>query len=382
MRKVHIALVGGQPSPVYHTIAALVPDYIVYIYSDSTKEQLDTLKSTIKSESEEIKFDPTNAQKIKSGAEKLAQRFSGDEVTVNISGGLKSWAYWFSTIFNNCPNASVVYIDQNNILWNYRTMQKQHIRDLDILTHFRLHGNPIEENYTDYKDYTEDDKKALSIIEQIRSFDYNQFKALTTVLTKENSIKLRNQHRGKFENPKQYASFVEWEKGNFPETNGKVTINIKKYNGNEKKWTLSSPHIIDLFFNAGWFEYKIATIIAQWDKAKEIFLNCRFPLKEGIDKNEVDILVNTGTKVLFVECKTQITSTVDIDKFANVIKKYGGSGSKGLFVTDAPMSEVAIKKCEESNLLHFSLQDASHMLIVEKTLTMLLDSEIERINAK
>lgn len=382
MRKVHITLVGGQPSPVYHTIAALSPDYIVYIYSDSTSEQLNTLKSIVKTESEELKFDPTNAQKIKRETEKLAQRFSGDEVTVNISGGLKSWAYWFSIIFNNCTNASVVYIDQNNILWNYRTMQEQHIPDLDILTHFRLHGNPIENNYTDYKDYTEDDKKALSQIEQIRSFDHNQFNILATVLTKENGNKLRYQHSGKFENPKQSASFVEWEKGNAQDTNGKVTINIKRNNGKERKWTLSSPHIIDLFFNAGWFEYKIAALIAQWDKAQEIFLNCRFPLKAGIDKNEVDILVNTGTKVLFVECKTQITNTVDIDKFANVIKKYGGSGSKGLFITDAPMNEVAIKKCEESNLLHFSLKDVNELFTIEKALTMLLDSDIERINAK
>ncbi len=382
MRKVHITLVGGQPSPVYHTIAALSPDYIVYIYSDSTSEQLNTLKSIVKTESEELKFDPTNAQKIKRETEKLAQRFSDDEVTVNISGGLKSWAYWFSIIFNNCANASVVYIDQNNILWNYRTMQEQHIPDLNILTHFRLHGNPIEENYTDYRDYTQDDRKALSQIEQIRFFDYNQFKALTTVLTKENSKKLRNCNSGKFENPNQSASFVEWQKGNAQETNGKVVINIKKNNGRERKWSLSSPHIIDLVFNTGWFEYKIATFIAQWDKAKEIFLNCRFPLKAGIDKNEVDILVNTGTKVLFVECKTKITSTVDIDKFANVIKKYGGSGSKGLFITDALKEEVAIKKCEESNLLYFSLKDVNELFTIEKALTMLLDSDIEKINAK
>jgi hypothetical protein len=104
-------------------------------------------------------------------------------------------------------------------------------------------------------------------------------------------------------------------------------------------------------------------------------------LRKGVDKNEVDILVNTGTKVLFVECKTQITNTVDVDKFANDIKKYGGSGSEGLFVTDAPMNEVAIKKCEESGILGFSLQGVK-LFSPEKALMMLLDSEIGRINAK
>ena len=381
MRKVHITLIGGQPAPVYNTIAALSPDYIVYIYSDSTRQQLNNIKSIITTGNEELKFDPTDVHRIKAETEQLAQRFSGDEVTVNISGGLKSWAYWFGIIFTGCPNASIVYIDQNNILWNYRTMEGIHIADLDILTLFRLHSNPIENNYTDYKDYTTADNCVLPNIEEIRCFDFQQFNTLTTVLTKENALKVRNDREGYFENPAQPETFIEWKKGNDEDINGEVTISIKKKNGKAKRWTLSSPHIIDLIFNAGWFEYKVATMISQWSKAKEIFLNCRFPLRKGVDKNEVDILVNTGTKVLFVECKTQIANTVDVDKFANVIKKYGGSGSKGLFVTDAPMNEVAIKKCEESGILGFSLQGVK-LFSPEKALMMLLDSEIGRINAK
>lgn len=260
-------------------------------------------------------------------------------------------------------------------------MEGIHIADLDILTLFRLHGNPIENNYTDYKDYTAADNCVLPNIEEIRSFDFQQFNTLTTVLTKENALKVRNDREGYFENPAQPETFIEWKKGNDEDINGEVTISIKKKNGKAKRWTLSSPHIIELIFNAGWFEYKVATMISQWSKAKEIFLNCRFPLRKGVDKNEVDILVNTGTKVLFVECKTQIANTVDVDKFANVIKKYGGSGSKGLFVTDAPMNEVAIKKCEESGILGFSLQGVK-LFSPKKALMMLLDSEIGRINAK
>ena len=380
--KVHITLVGGQTAPVYHTIAALRPDYIVYIYSENTQKELSRLKGEISIDSEEIKFHPTDIQKIKSETEKLCNRFVNDEVTVNISGGLKSWAYWFSIIFSNSLNATVVYIDQNNTLWNYRTESKETVPDFEILTLFRLYNNPIEGNYTDYKEYTADDEAAAKKIEEIRAFDVQQFKTLATLLSKENNHKLRNHKEGCFENPKEPASFIEWRKSNDANPKGEVTISICKKNGKTKRWNLSSPHIIDLIFNSGWFEYKVANLLSKWDKAKEIFLNCHFPLKQGVDKNEVDILVNTGAKVLFVECKTQIANPVDIDKFANVVKKYGGTGSKGLFVTDAPMSEIALRKCEDSEILNFSLQNKNAMLSVEKALAMLLDSDINSINTK
>ena len=76
--KVHITLVGGQTAPVYHTIAALRPDYIVYIYSENTQKELSRLKGEISIDSEEIKFHPTDIQKIKSETEKL--HFNGKMV--------------------------------------------------------------------------------------------------------------------------------------------------------------------------------------------------------------------------------------------------------------------------------------------------------------
>ena len=42
-RKVHIALVGGQPAPVYNVIKATSPDVVEMVYSDKTKDVLDLL---------------------------------------------------------------------------------------------------------------------------------------------------------------------------------------------------------------------------------------------------------------------------------------------------------------------------------------------------
>lgn len=138
-----------------------------------------------------------------------------------------------------------------------------------------------------------------------------------------------------------------------------------------------------MVFNSGWFEYKVAKLLSSWDKAKEVCLNCHFPSKQKSDKNEVDIIVNTGTKLLFVECKTQINRITDIDKFRSVVKTYGGMGSKGLFVTKEKFSDSAREKCAENAILSFSFVDAENWnLELGKALTLLLDNELFNINTK
>lgn len=371
MSKIHITLVGGQPAPVYHGIVATRPDKIIYIHSSESRKALKALDLEITVPSEKIMLDVTLPNKIKECAEHLAEQYQNDEVTVNISGGLKSWSHWFGVVFDKYPNASVVYMDQNNVLWNYRTMKSSAIPEFDMHTLFRLYGNPLENNYIKFEEYTEDDFKAIEELEKLRNLNTVDFNHLTTVLDKQRSHLLRTNKTGTFT---AGDSYIQWDK-NIQQ----VKIGICKRD-NIKEAVLVSPHIMNLAFNAGWFETKIAKLLSKWNKAKEICLNCRFPFRPNVDKNEVDIIVNTGVKILFVECKTQITNTTDIDKFRSVIKGYGGTGSKGLFVTDAKMTEIAKAKCEEHGILTFSLQNYSDS--VERSLFLLLDTQLRNINTK
>lgn len=373
MSKVHITLVGGQPAPVYHGFVATKPDKIIYIYSANSRKALKALDLEITKPSEYIMLDVTLPDKIKKCAEELAEQYKDDEVTVNISGGLKSWSHWFGVIFDKYPNAAVVYMDQNNVLWNYRTMKSSADFEFDMHTLFRLYGNPLENNYSEFESYTKEDFKAVNKIEELRRINTADFNKLTTVLDRERSHLLCNSKVGTFT---AGESYVQWDK-NFHQ----VKLGLCK-KGMIKETLLDSPHIMSLVFNAGWFETKVAKLLSGWNKAKNIYMNCRFPFKPNIDKNEVDIIVNTGVKILFVECKTQINNTTDIDKFRSVIKGYGGTGSKGLFVTDAKMTEIARAKCEEHGILTFSLKDDHLGLSVEKALYLLLDTQLYNINTK
>ena len=382
--KVHITLVGGQPAPVYHGIVATKPDKIVFIYSEDSREVVEALRKEIDILIDDQEpLDPTDPIKILKRANELAEKYKNDEITLNISSGLKSWSYLFGIVFDKMANASVVYMDQNNVLWNYKTMTSYDSFNFDMHTLFRLYGNPLV-NYTPFGEYTEEDTFVIKEIEKCINFNHKVFNKLLAVLDKTRQAEIKQKNDGCFYLEEGDSSYVKWKKKNekVGETNDEVILHLYNKEGKNITKKFVSPHAVSLAFNSGWFEYKVALMLSKWDKAKEICLNCRFPWKQ-LDKNEVDIIVNTGKKILFVECKTQITTSTDIDKFSSVVKGYGGTGSKGLFVTDAKMKGLSIEKCEERRILHFSLKECIDVhLPEEKMLAWKLDSDLFNINAK
>lgn len=381
MSKIHITLVGGQPAPVYHGIVATNPDKVVFVYSEESWEVVEVLKKEIDIPVDEQKpLDPTNPVEILRRAEMLARKYKEDDISVNISSGLKSWSHLFGITFDKQPNAAIVYMDQNNRLWNYRTMQSLSDFEFDMHTLFRLYGNSLENNYKKLSDYTDKDDKAVEKIEEIRRFDTKSFNALVTLLNSKKQNQLKNFSTGYF---RDKGNSVEWTRKGVDQENDRVVLSLFHEKKGEKRWEIVSPNAISLVFNSGWFEYEVAKLLSSSKKAKEVCLNCRFPFKQNLDKNEIDIIINTGTKLLFVECKTQITKTTDIDKFRSVVKTYGGTGSKGLFVTKEKMSDMARAKCAENSILSFSFKDAENWnLKPEKALALLLDNELFNINIK
>lgn len=377
MTKTHIALVGGQTAPVYSGIIDRKPDMVIFICSNESREQAERIKAEISIPSEVNIIDPVNLDVIFSEVQKMAKELAENEVSINISSGTKPWSLYFYEIFSKHPNCIIFYIDQNNNVGDLKN-RKSHTVDFDMDAHFRLYGNSMEGNYKKFSDYTDKDRQIVPEIEEIRSFNFADFKSLTTVLNSDFSTQLRDNNSGLFSLPSN--SFLEWGKP-ISGKDGYVKICLFNKQGKKIERVWKSSNVIDLVFNSGWFEFKVADILSHWDKSKEIRLNCRFPFRKGFDKNEADIIINAGNKILFVECKTQITQTTDIDKFRSVVKGYGGMGSKALFVTDAKISDVAKQKCEEHNILTFSLQD-KYLLSIDKTLFLLLDSEIYNINSK
>ncbi|MDR1983549.1 MAG: DUF1887 family protein, partial [Prevotellaceae bacterium] len=356
MSKIHVSLVGGQTAPVYSGIIDSQPDQVILIHSEQSEEEALRIKNEIEIAVELCKLDPVDLQQIFSAVEKLAVRFRDSEsITVNISSGLKPWSLAFYSVFGQMKNAVIEYIDQNNKIWNF-TDRKNHSVNFDMDAQFRLYGNPLE-NYQCFSDYTEADRSMMEKIKEMRKFNPKDFNYLTMQMAS---------------NPNEISqtlpsgSRLTW----FPQEKEIEFVLTRR--GTSKRVLLKSPHARNLLFYAGWFEYEIALLLSRWEHAKEIRLNCIFPAKNKSAKNEIDIIVDTGAKLLFVECKTQIRNITDIDKFHSAVKNYGGLGSKALFVTDALMDETAKEKCQDCNILTFSLQHKMLGVAPQKMLFMLL----------
>lgn len=363
--KIHITLVGGQPAPVYNGIIATQPDKVVFIYSDNSQEIAARISDEINIPSERRLFDPIELSDIEDKVVQCAENYKDDEISVNISSGTKPWAFYFAKVFGQMPNATIFYVDQNNFLWNF-TDKSSHKMKFDMDAQFRLLGNPLN-NFTSFENIADDDKQVVETI--IKLFDLSAKSGNMFRLVDEAR---KNQHLTEF--MLRNGSSMRWVK-----ESKQFEINLI-----ESKNTiyLKSKHVRDLLLKTAWFEYKVAELISHWDKTEIIRMNCVFPYKDSAAKNEIDVLVKAGSKLLFVECKTQIEDNTDIDKFASAVRNYGGMSSKALFVTNSKMSEKTKEKCKDNNILTFSLQDDHLGLSNDKALALLLDSELFNINTK
>ncbi len=364
---IHISLVGGQPAPVYHGVMAIEPDRVIFVHSAQTKSDAERISKEFDIQKELLELDPVDLEIINFKVDEIKKKMDEDSfVSVNLSGGTKAWSMVFYEKFRDYKDVKLFYIDQNNNLWDFLEISSYEL-SFDMDMQFKLYGN-TPNNYHLYSDYTDDDDAQVAKIQNLRKHNYSSFNDLSSNFMnrqKSNTYALKD------------GSFFEWDRDG-------LLFNVSIANRNDvfKTEVLDSPNCKHLLLNNGWFEYLVAKTLNGWARTKEIRLNCVFPTKDDSPKNEIDIIVNAGTKLLFVECKTQIHNETDIDKFASAVRVYGGMGSKALFVTDAPMSDKAKEKCRDNKVLSFSLEEFGGVLYARKSLYEFLDKELINVNTK
>ena len=367
MAKIQITLVGGQTTPVYQGIIHTNPDRVILVNSTLSENEADRIHAEMKVDCTMLRFDPVDLTMIKEAVLKLKSSLSSeDQISINVSSGTKTWALLFYEFFNTLPNTTLFVVDQNNLVWTFKTYSKSEVAfDMDV--QFRLLGNPLK-NYIKIDDYTELDAAAIKEIRQLRKFNYRDFNSMTEYLFRFPNEKVATGSSG---------STINWDP-----SSKSFAVSMFDKKGNQLSKTLYSEHIRNLLLNTGWFEYETALLLSKWTKTKQLRMNCVFPTNNGSPKNEIDIIINTGSKLLFVECKTQIKNETDIDKFAAAVKIYGGLGSKALFVTDTPMTEKAIEKCNDHSIMFFCVQSNLMEEQVSGLLFQLLESVLFKLNTK
>ena len=378
-RKINISLVGGQPMPIYLGMLATSPEQTILVHSKQTKQEAELIKSRCNIPVDLIEFPPIDYIASLRMADAIIHQYEKDQVIVNISSGTKPWAIAFSMLSFEYGNVQLVYVDQTNKIFDITHKELMPTSfSLDIQT-ILSYNHQAASNHSNIEDYTEGDRKVMKRTEQLRRFNYNDFTTLT-IPTKDKKWKNR---LAKCLNPYQEipltGSSILYEK-----KDNRITILLKKKDGRSISEILQSPHVGDIVFNAGWFEYHVADLFSKWNFTKEIWLNVKFPYINGQAKNEIDIIVNLGNKLLFIECKTQIFDITDIDKFRTAVKNYGGLGSKSLFVTDTKdMKSEALQKCNDNGIIPFCLRkDGGKPEDNIKILFSQLEQELLNVNKK
>lgn len=349
--RIHIALVGGQPIPVYLGIKSSgALDRLILVCSEQTRDEAERLAVCCRNIQHEIvECDPVDLKEVEKCALSIYQQISSENITLNLTSGTKSWSLVFYRIFMVASKVQFILVDQNNRVQDLNTHE---IKQENIAKELRflLYGTELTK-YTPFTDYTDEDFKVMHKVETLRWRFPNIFKKLT--VGKRPEIE-----KGKSECLPD-GSYVEWD---MKETSVHLCMLYRKTK-ELQDYYFQSPHVFDIVFNSGWFELKTALELSKNENVKEICMNCKFPARDKIPKNEIDIILDMGTKLFFVECKTQVHEITDIDKFHSAIKNFSGTSSKGIFVVnDFPSIKKgnytrAVEKCKDNNILTFNFSE-------------------------
>ena len=342
MSKITFSLVGGQPFPVYAQALDNVPDILVLFHSEQTKVNAQNIERCIKQKLPRlvVQLVETDANDLKKSYRTFAANAKvwlkpEHYVTVNLSGGTKPWSMQLLNIFGDKENAKCVFIDQNNRIWDMTTLTSHKFAHTEISLDdkFSLFGVEATSRES-LENFTEDDLRAIADIERLYRFDSKAFNEMLDQIEQDDRSGIKT---GVYYS-KNRACFIERQDENDFE------CHFAKVNSpNTDSATISSPHASRLLISTGWFEVKVAQLLSKWYGASKVWLNTVIRYSSISDPvNEIDITVETtNDKLLFVECKTQVYASTEIDKFNDVIKSYGGLGSKRVFITYWPMKALA-----------------------------------------
>lgn len=338
--KHQITFVGGQLLPVLVGIKEFSPEKIHFIVSEESKSKISLIKPflTGKSFSENI-CNPFEFASIKLACEKILHKMeNGDEVQFNLTGGTKIMVLAAQSIILE-RNLNGFYINQDDTLLQLPSYSIQKLTSqISVKEFLEISGHQLRSSKT-MSDFSSDDFKS---VDEIDKFTKSHDKLILQI-----NSKVRNTYdklgkiptAGHLEINKQ-AKLIWSDKNITVQLNGKEVFKIQ------------SPNVRSLFFNASWWELIVAKEISLWSKAKELLIQCELPFKTDTltTKNEIDVLVNLGGKLIFIECKSGMVKQEDINKMRIVKDTYGGIISKSLLVCRFMPTPTILEKCKELSI--------------------------------
>lgn len=366
MDSIHITLIGGQTIPIYNGIKHFPADRVFLIHSNETLEQAKLIAGNVKNQDIAfVKIDPNDYRNITEIISGYQHLFRGIKVTCNITGGTKLMSLALYEALFSLPDVDFLYIDQNSYCTRLRTGERSLLPVFNnTRVVFSLMGEKINK-FLELDNFDFDVKAAVQQIRNLQNNAKNEYNELVYIMA------AQRKNSGK---TAKGSSFT-WDSSI---NRFSMTLRGKQ----DYKLSIQGKYAIDIVRFTKWFELEVALMLQNWQHAKEILLSVEVNYEGGNGKNEIDVLVNTGTKLVFIECKTKLFDIKDLDKFRNVVKNYGGFAAKSVFIVDKPLRKHQKEKCADNKILTFCISEAKNYssMSVEQQLFFMLERELNLSN--
>ncbi|WP_053991293.1 DUF1887 family protein [Mangrovimonas sp. TPBH4] len=367
-KSILISLIGKETIHNYRAYKEFAPDVLVHVYSEESKTSEAILANLVQPYTQliPVKVDANNFYGILETLEAKVTIAPSDYVTINLTGGTKMMAlasYAFANALKVNHSVRKCYIDlDQNIRWfeeenQFDTFTEQ--LTLDEL--IALSGQKLYKNQQ-YDSIYPLCGQALSEIEPL-IYSKNWKKFLENVVTP--CVKEYDKRKGKepilkiaqrLQSNGAFNFFdVFWEDS---------TFKVLKDGTPFLALDLSVGNVSWLIFFGGYFELMVAKAYAQHYPSKDIYLSVIFPAlsNQKQEKNEVDVLINDGGKLLFIECKSGRVSSANINTIKVRKETYGGLIGQSVLVTRFPLNknvthdQFIIEKCKELDVSYTTLE--------------------------
>lgn len=342
--KIHITLIGKALLPAYYPIKVHDQETIHVIGTDENAKYYPQFKRVLEAEERRCFFhsvDAFDALSTVNVCEEIHRTAAPeDEFLYNITGGTKIMAVAAQSIAIKY-HSQVIYttgsmqIDMNTF---EKTPLNCSVSNDKIIA---LQGQELKS----YERLSVVDKEKVMVAEQIRTFIERNRKDYTA---------LSRYYAKQYKNISD--SFVI---GDLSYVKNANRIRVESERG--VLLDISHPEAKDLLLEGRWWETLVSNELFQWSNGKyEIWQNVIFKPnvvnddKKEYSKNEIDILVNIGNVLLFVECKSGKVTQDTIYKAKAVRDVYGGDKSKAVLASYYPLSDELKEKAAELEVQVFA----------------------------
>jgi hypothetical protein len=358
-----IVLLGGQILPVYIGVIEREPKVVHVLY---TKETVRLKTLLIKHFSGvkvfDYQIDPYDYNSIQETITNIVCNNEGFSFELNLTSGTKLMALASQQVFNTLDYFSF-YIDQ-----------KQNIIDLSDGSKVKIKSLISTKTFLSLSNHN------TFISSNLKSFNEEELKLANSI------FELRKNKSGISELFKIFrSSRVDSDSKNYslPDSKYKVSWNGDILSVKAPRFSLHTKgkNAFKILTTGLWWELIIGMAVNDWSSAKEILMSLTIKSNKNVnmDKNEIDILINTGQKMLFIECKSGVVSQSDINKMRVISKFYGGLGSKSILVSYYKPKDYLIEKCQDFGIEVFHLEEKNKKNIELKSISKKLDLMLSKV---